>query len=124
MDDGTHGDGKMSYIGGGVMTKMTQKSGTYVEGSLRAGRVKSDYTGRDDATAMSYDNSNTYNAGHIGVGQEWKVAGGVRIKEALINSACVSWRIFFARTSAENPPQSTTLRPVFRLVRMKKSTPI
>ena len=30
----------------------------------------------------------------------------------------------FARTSAENPPQSTTLRPVFHLVRTKKSTPI
>lgn len=80
LDDGTHGSGKMSYIGGGVMAKMEQQSGTYVEGSLRVGRVKSDYTGSDDAASMSYDNSNTYYAGHIGVGHAWKRAGGDKIE--------------------------------------------
>lgn len=44
LDDGTHGSGAMHYIGGGVMAKMAQDSGLYVEGSLRAGRVSSDYT--------------------------------------------------------------------------------
>ena len=80
LDDGTHGDGSMHYIGGGVMAKMAQDSGLYVEGSLRAGRVSSDYTGSDDAAELSYDNTSSYFAGHVGVGQEWKLAGGDKIE--------------------------------------------
>ena len=80
LDDGTHGDGSMHYIGGGVMAKMAQDSGLYVEGSLRAGRVSSDYTGSDDAAELSYDNASTYFAGHVGVGQEWKLANGNKIE--------------------------------------------
>ena len=80
LDDGTHGDGSMHYIGGGVMAKMAQDSGLYVEGSLRAGRVSSDYTGSDDAAELSYDNESTYFAGHVGVGQEWKLANGNKIE--------------------------------------------
>ena len=80
LDDGTHGSGAMHYIGGGVMAKMAQDSGLYVEGSLRAGRVKSDYTGSDDAAELSYDNASTYFAGHVGVGQEWKLANGNKIE--------------------------------------------
>ena len=80
LDDGTHGSGAMHYVGGGVMAKMAQNSGLYVEGSLRAGRVSSDYTGSDDAAELSYDNESTYFAGHVGVGQEWKLAGGDKIE--------------------------------------------
>ena len=80
LDDGTHGSGAMHYVGGGVMAKMSQNSGLYVEGSLRAGRVSSDYTGSDDAAELSYDNASTYFAGHVGVGQEWKLAGGDKIE--------------------------------------------
>jgi len=80
LDDGTHGSGAMHYIGGGVMAKMAQDSGLYVEGSLRAGRVSSDYTGSDDAAELSYDNASTYFAGHVGVGQEWKIANGNKIE--------------------------------------------
>jgi len=80
LDDGTHGSGKMSYIGGGMMAKLTHENGRYVEGSVHAGRVRSDYTGSGDAAALSYDNSNTYCAGHIGFGQEWKLAGGDRVE--------------------------------------------
>lgn len=80
LDEGTHGSGAMHYIGGGVMAKMAQDSGLYVEGSLRAGRVSSDYTGSDDAAELSYDNASTYFAGHVGVGQEWKLANGNKIE--------------------------------------------
>ena len=80
LDDGTHGSGAMHYIGGGVMAKMAQDSGLYVEGSLRAGRVSSDYTGSGDAAELSYDNASTYFAGHVGVGQEWKLANGNKIE--------------------------------------------
>ena len=80
LDDGTHGDGSMHYIGAGVMAKLTQESGTYVEGSLRAGRISRDYAGSGDAAELSYDNASTYFAGHVGVGQEWKLANGNKIE--------------------------------------------
>lgn len=80
LDDGTHGDGSMHYIGAGVMAKLTQESGTYVEGSLRAGRISRDYAGSGDAAELSYDDASTYFAGHIGVGQEWQLTGGDKIE--------------------------------------------
>ena len=80
LDDGTHGSGKVSYIGGGVMAKLTQESGSYIEGSLCAGRLSRDYTGSGDAADLSYDDSGTYVAGHIGLGKEWKLAGGDKIE--------------------------------------------
>ena len=47
-----------------------------------------------------------------------------KAKEALINSALPSWRIFFARTSAENPPHSLCYASGFPPCSDKKSTPI
>ena len=76
LDDGTHGDGSMSYFGAGVMAKSKSESGAYVEGSLRVGRVKSDYSGNVLDNAVTYDNSNTYYAAHIGIGQEKELKGG------------------------------------------------
>ena len=76
LDDGTHGDGSMSYFGAGVMAKSKSESGAYVEGSLRVGRVKSDYSGNVLGNAVTYDNSNTYYAAHIGIGQEKELKGG------------------------------------------------
>ena len=80
LDDGTHGSGAMHYVGGGVMAKVTQDSGLYVEGSLRTGRISRDYTGSGDAAALSYDDASTYYAAHIGIGQEWQLAGGDKIE--------------------------------------------
>ena len=80
LDDGTHGDGKTSYFGGGVMAKVQSAGGTYVEGSLRAGRVKSDYSGNIAGTNTGYDNSSTYYAAHIGIGQEKELKNGSTIE--------------------------------------------
>lgn len=80
LDDGTHGDGKTSYFGGGVMAKVQSAGGTYVEGSLRAGRVKSDYNGNIAGTNTGYDNSSTYYAAHIGIGQEKELKNGNTIE--------------------------------------------
>ncbi|EFW30068.1 outer membrane autotransporter barrel domain protein [Selenomonas artemidis F0399] len=80
LDDGTHGDGKTSYFGGGVMAKVQSAGGTYVEGSLRAGRVKSDYNGNISGTNTGYDNSSTYYAAHIGIGQEKELKNGSTIE--------------------------------------------
>ena len=76
LDDGTHGDGSMDYLGLGVMAKSKNESGLYVEGSLRAGRVKSDYSGNIDNTGTTYDSSSTYYGIHLGVGQEKELKGG------------------------------------------------
>ena len=80
LDDGTHGDGKTSYFGGGIMAKVQSASGTYVEGSLRAGRVKSDYSGNIAGMNTGYDNSSTYYAAHIGIGQEKELKNGSTIE--------------------------------------------
>ena len=71
LDDGTHGDGASSYIGGGFMAKVTGANQSYVEASLHAGRIKSDYSGNISGTPTSYDASNSYLAGHIGIGKKF-----------------------------------------------------
>lgn len=71
LDDGTHGDGSTSYIGGGFMVKWAGADQSYVEASLHAGRIKSDYSGSISGTSTSYDASNSYLAGHIGIGKKF-----------------------------------------------------
>ena len=71
LDDGTHGDGSTSYIGGGFMVKWAGADQRYVEASLHAGRIKSDYSGSISGTSTSYDASNSYLAGHIGIGKKF-----------------------------------------------------
>ena len=76
LDDGLHGSGNMDYLGVGVMAKSQSENGAYVEGSVRVGRVKSDYAGTIDNTHTTYDSSSTYYAGHLGVGQEKQLKNG------------------------------------------------
>ena len=66
----THGDGKVSYIGAGLLARQDWKSGFYLEGSVRGGRLKSDYAGIVAKKATSYDISNPYYAIHLGIGKE------------------------------------------------------
>ncbi|ANR69860.1 hypothetical protein AXF19_01855 [Selenomonas sp. oral taxon 126] len=72
LDDGTHGNGKTSYIGAGVMAKLETKANNWIDGSLRVGRTKSDYTGLD----TSYDTTSTYYAMHVGMGKDFHVREG------------------------------------------------
>lgn len=76
LDDGLHGSGDMDYLGVGVMAKSQSQNGAYVEGSVRVGRVKSDYAGTIADTHRTYDSSSTYYAGHLGVGQEKQLKNG------------------------------------------------
>lgn len=80
LDDGLHGSGNMDYLGVGVMAKSQSENGSYVEGSVRVGRVKSDYAGTIDNTHTTYDSSSTYYAGHLGVGQEKQLKNGNTIE--------------------------------------------
>ena len=64
LDDGTHGSGKTSYIGAGVMAKLETAADTWIDSALRVGRTKSDYTG-----LANYDTTRIYYTMHVGVGQ-------------------------------------------------------
>ena len=72
----THGDGKVSYIGAGLLARQDKKSGFYLEGSVRGGRLKSDYAGIVAKKATSYDISNPYYAIHLGIGKERMLRAG------------------------------------------------
>ena len=73
---GTHADGKVSYVGAGLLARQDWKSGFYLEGSIRGGRIKSDYAGVISERATSYDISNPYYALHLGVGKKTKLKAG------------------------------------------------
>mgnify|MGYP000082238197 CR=1 FL=1 len=95
LDDGTHGDGTISYIGAGLMAKLSQTSGGYIEGSLRAGRAKSDYKGMLDGDVSNYDSANAYYAAHLGFGHVFKlhipnleIAGRHAVRERQHGIAC------------------------------------
>jgi len=70
QDSGIKADGKSSYWGIGVIAKQTNDNGFYYEGSLRAGRTKSDYNSAlRPGLHVNYDSSATYWAAHLGVGK-------------------------------------------------------
>ena len=70
LDDGTHGSGKTSFFGAGMMAKLETKANNWIDGSLRVGRTKSDYTGLD----TGYDTTSTYYAMHVGVGKDFHMS--------------------------------------------------
>ena len=80
LDDGTHGNGKTDYLGIGVMAKTESENGLYIEGSLRTGRAKSDYSGRIGTSSTDYDLSSNYVAGHLGIGQKTELDSGNRVE--------------------------------------------
>ena len=77
LDDGTHGSGNTRYTGAGILARVDLTDGIYYEGSLRAGRIHSDYNGLLHAGGDSsaplisehYDTDSTYYALHLGLGK-------------------------------------------------------
>ena len=70
LDDGTHGSGKISYLGAGLMGRIERANGCWAEAALHGGRVRSDYTGTISVgTVSTYDSGNAYYAAHIGIGK-------------------------------------------------------
>ena len=67
LDNGTHGSGKQQFLGVGALVRQDFTKGTYVEGSLRAGRMKGDYNSGD--LNASYDTASNYLGLHLGVGK-------------------------------------------------------
>ena len=77
LDDGTRGDGKAHYFGVGVMARQVNHDGFYYEGSLRGGRVTSDYDGNLDGVGkVDYDSSSSYFAAHLGAGKAFDLGKG------------------------------------------------
>ena len=97
LDDGTHGSGKISYLGAGLMGRIERPDGHWLEAALHGGRVRSDYTGIISAgTVSTYDSGNTYYAAHIGIGKTRLLRTGDTLNTYL--------RYFYSRqdgTSAE-----------------------
>ena len=70
LDNGLKADGNASYWGLGLIAKQTNNNGFYYEGSLRAGRTKSDYSSQlSEVSHADYDSSATYWAAHLGAGK-------------------------------------------------------
>ena len=97
LDDGTHGSGKISYLGAGLMGRIERSDGHWLEAALHGGRVRSDYMGTISAgTVSTYDSGNTYYAAHIGIGKTRLLRTGDTLNTYL--------RYFYSRqdgTSAE-----------------------
>ena len=64
LDNGTHGSGSTSYTGGGIFARQDFASGCYVEGALRLGKTKADYSSSDLGT--SYSTDAPYFGAHLG----------------------------------------------------------
>lgn len=73
LDNGLHGEGKTSYTGGGIIVRQENNDGVYYEGSVRAGRVKTDYKAGKlvaaDGKVAAYDTDGTYFGAHVGIGK-------------------------------------------------------
>ncbi len=77
LTDGTHGTGSTKYIAGGGVFRNMWNNGFYVEGSFRAGKVKTDFASENmDKTfgqRVSYDTDATAMAGHLKLGKNLRL---------------------------------------------------
>lgn len=62
------GDGNTKYFGAGVIARHDFDNQFYVEGSLRGGKVKTDYSTNDMGAGANFDSSVWYYGAHGGVG--------------------------------------------------------
>ena len=100
LDDGTHGSGKISYLGAGLMGRIERPDGHWLEAALHGGRVRSDYTGTIVAgTVSTYDSGNTYYAAHIGIGKTRLLHTGDTLNTYL--------RYFYSRQDGTSPELNT-----------------
>ncbi len=74
LDNGIHGEGGSHYWGFGLMARQTNHDGFYYEGSVRGGRVISDYKGNLTRIGeVRYDSGTNYWAAHLGVGKAFQL---------------------------------------------------
>lgn len=74
LDDGTRGNGNTQNFGLGVMARQNNDNGTYYEGSLRYGKLTSNYNSGDLGTAgADYDTDANYWGAHLGLGKVFQL---------------------------------------------------
>ena len=109
LDDGTHGSGKTSFLGAGVMAKIETKAHSWIDGSLRIGRTKSDYTG-----LANYDTTSTYYGVQVGVGKDFHVSEndtvGAYVRYAYAHTASTSAHLSSGETFDFDAVNSHRLR--------------
>ena len=71
LDDGTKGDGNTQNFGLGVMARQNNDNGTYYEGSLRYGKLTSNYNSGD--LGADYDTDANYWGAHLGFGKVFQL---------------------------------------------------
>ena len=73
LDDGTHGDGKNYYMGGGFFGKQENNSGSYFEATFRIGQLVTEFNGDLTFNGVKkhydFDLKSTYIAAHAGLGK-------------------------------------------------------
>ena len=74
LDDGTKGDGNTQNFGLGVMARQNNDNGTYYEGSLRYGKLTSNYnSGNLGVADADYDTDANYWGAHLGLGKVFQL---------------------------------------------------
>lgn len=74
LNDGTKGDGNTQNFGLGVMARQNNDNGTYYEGSLRYGKLTSNYnSGNLSAAGADYDTDANYWGAHLGLGKVFQI---------------------------------------------------
>ena len=74
LDNGIHGEGGSHYWGFGLIARQTNHDGFYYEGSVRGGRVISDYKGNLQRIGeVRYDSGTNYWAAHLGLGKAFQI---------------------------------------------------
>lgn len=71
LDDGTKGDGNTQNFGLGVMARQNNDNGTYYEGSIRYGKLTSNYNSGD--LGADYDTDANYWGAHLGLGKVFQL---------------------------------------------------
>ncbi|MCC8179299.1 MAG: autotransporter-associated beta strand repeat-containing protein [Planctomycetes bacterium] len=63
-----HGNGDVQHYGLGVLLKQEFAPGLYLEGSIRGGRVETDFSTGDLGAGATFESASTYWGGHLGLG--------------------------------------------------------
>mgnify|MGYP003425841410 FL=1 len=98
LDNDIHASGKSHFFGGGILARADQDSGIYYEGSLRYGRITSDYESSDlknnlGLSTITYDTAAPYFAVHAGIGKINKLSRG--------NELDIYGKYFYSHTGSD-----------------------
>uniref|UniRef100_UPI0025E735A1 autotransporter outer membrane beta-barrel domain-containing protein n=1 Tax=Anaerovibrio sp. TaxID=1872532 RepID=UPI0025E735A1 len=74
LDNGTSGWGNANFGGLGIFVEKEDYDGAYYGGSLRGGRISTDFRGIINDTSTSYDSDNNYYALHLAGGRKFAVS--------------------------------------------------